>query len=352
MKKINLLVLLASAILLMACGKGMNTSAANTDSQGKEKGRVKFILEIDEPEPVNDLSNQYQDTDFAKAMADAKEILADRLDRFGVSWYNIKILDGNRRMSVEMSSEEDMERIRRLLQSAGNLEFWETYASQEVAPYIFRLDSELAALSSDNADAEKATPESSAAGDHPLLSKLYGGGPRQDRGCVVLFAHEKDTAAINKMLHSDMGNAVFPADLKFLWGAKPTDMFRGQKHIFELYAIRMTGDGDQAPIGGNVVKKAKAEFSQVNEKPVVTIWLNDNSARKWAEFTERNVGLPVVFVLDDLVYSAPVVMNKITGGVTQMSGNFTVEDTEDMANTLNSGRITVPLRIVEEDVIK
>ena len=184
------------------------------------------------------------------------------------------------------------------------------------------------------------------------MSKLYGGGPRQDRGCVVLFAHEKDTAAINKMLHSDMGNAVFPADLKFLWGAKPTDMFRGQKHIFELYAIRMTGDGDQAPIGGNVVKKAKAEFSQVNEKPVVTIWLNDNSARKWAEFTERNVGLPVVFVLDDLVYSAPVVMNKITGGVTQMSGNFTVEDTEDMANTLNSGRITVPLRIVEEDVIK
>lgn len=349
MKKINLLVLLASAILLMACGKGMNTSAANTYSQGKEKGGVRIILEIDESEP----SNQYQDTDFAKAMADAKEVLADRLDRFGVSWYNIQILDGNRRMSVEMSSEEDMARIRRLLQSAGNLEFLETYASQEVAPYIFRLDSELAALSSDNADAEKTTPESSAAGDHPLLSKLYGGGPRLDRGCIVLFAHEKDTAAINKMLHSDIAkNLDFPADLKFLWGAKPTDMFLGQKHIFELYAIRMTGDGDQAPIGGDVVKKAKAEFSQVNEKPVVTIWLNDNSARAWAEFTERNVGLPVVFVLDDLVYSAPVVMNKITGGVTQMSGNFTVEDTEDMANTLNSGRITVPLRIVEEDVIK
>ena len=400
------------------------------------KGGMNVQLEVDVPELVNNLAQQSQDPDFTKAMeaakkdwlkdsskdfidlfdsyytnnqhplagvfaaqipevevntsnadvkkilhdkiketiADAKNVIANRVDKFGVVQPNIQIIDGDRRIMVEMPGVKDPSRMRKLLEGSANLEFWETYTSQEVAPYLAKLNSALAAAESETAEtqkadaeseqkeekkdsltkdeAPKAAPKSSVGNANPLLSKVYGGGLRQDAGCVVLFAHEKDMDAISKMIHSDIAKDLdFPNDLKLLWGAKPTDLFPGQKHIYELYAIRMTGDGGHAPIEGDVVTGAKDDFNQMSGKPVVTMQMNDEGSREWAKLTEKNIKKPVAVVLDDLVYSAPVVQNKISGGNTEISGNFTVEDTKDLANTLKSGRMKAPVRIVQEEVV-
>ncbi len=319
----------------------------------------------------------------AETVADAKNVITNRIDQFGVVQPNIQMLEGQEgRIMVEMPGVKDPERMRKLLQGSANLEFWETYASQEIAPYIQQLDGRLAsgestdttkveekaaetavaAADTTKADTAKAAPKADKklasakdkeeemkafAKDHPLLSML---NIRGDQYCVVGYANEADTAAINALLHSELAKSVLPNDVKLLWSAKPAEN-AVKKRTYELYCLRMTGVGERAPLEGDVIESAKDDFDHFTGRPVVTMQMNDDGAREWANLTKKNIGKPVAIVLDNLVYSAPNVNQEITGGNSQISGSFTVEDTKDLSNTLKSGRMKAPVRIVQEEVV-
>ena len=324
-----------------------------------------------------------------ETVADAKNVITNRIDQFGVVQPNIQMLEGQEgRIMVEMPGVKDPERMRRLLQGSANLEFWETYTSQEIAPYLQQLDSRLANGETEVADKEEVKDEAAAEvkdstavkedkgltlgdnktadakkadekedtkklaqkaeAEHPLLSKL---GVNADQYCVVGMANVVDTAAINAYIYSELAKSVLPADVKLLWSAKPSDRIPNNKRIYELYCLRMTGTGDRAPLEGDVIESAKDEFDHFTNRPVVTMQMNEDGAREWANLTKKNIGKPVAIVLDNLVYSAPNVNQEITGGNSQISGSFTVEDTKDLANTLKSGRMKAPVRIVQEEVV-
>jgi SecD/SecF fusion protein len=318
-----------------------------------------------------------------ETITDAKNVITNRVDKFGVVQPNIQVIEGQSRIMVEMPGVKDPVRMRKLLQGSANLEFWETAPSQDIYSAIMDIDQRLAnanvpadtskvnkdeAQKADEAKAKEseaakklAEMQKAQTNANPLLSKVFEATGEDkmkhkmlfsDAGCIVLMAHEKDTAAINKMIHSSIAKQILPHDVKLLWGAKPTDRPGiNNKRVFELYSIRMTGNGDRAPIEGDVVVSSKDDFDHFTGKPVVTMQMNQDGAREWANLTKKNVGKPVAIVLDDLVYSAPNVINEITGGNTQISGNFTVEDTKDLANTLKSGRMKAPVRIVQEEVV-
>ena len=321
-------------------------------------------------------------------------VLRTRIDRFGVVQPNIQKIEGqNGRIMVELPGIKEPERVRKLLQGSANLEFWETYDAPQVAPYLSQLNaalrnggaaakadtlkadttaaaepaaataeakqdaaktdstksaaSVLAQMgkgdSNDKAAAAKATEE--AKKENPLFAMLQPTGAQ--RGCMVGLAQALDTAEINALLHSETAKQIFPADLSLKWGVKSMDK---AGKIFELYAIRTTGQNGRAPLEGEVVTEAKDEFDQYGN-PVVTMKMNTEGARKWAALTEANVNHCVAVVLDNLVYSAPNVMNKIDGGSTQISGSFTTTETKDLANVLQSGKMPAPASIIQEDIV-
>ena len=327
-------------------------------------------------------------TKVQETVDDAKNVITNRIDQFGVVQPNIQKLDGQEgRIMVEMPGVKNPERMRKLLQGSANLEFWETYTSKEIAPYLQQLNARLAnnAGTDNKADADTTKTETAKAetapdtakavaeagkkeiklGDaaakaddkaneelmakqNPLFSKL---NVMADNYCVVGMAHANDTAAVNAMLRSEEAKQVLPSDVKLVWSAKPDDRIAGNKHIFDLYCLRMTGTNGRAPLEGDVIESAKDDFDHFNGRPVVTMQMNETGAREWANLTKKNIGKPVAIVLDDLVYSAPNVNDEITGGNSQISGSFTVEDTKDLANTLKSGRMKAPVRIVQEEVV-
>ena len=262
-------------------------------------------------------------------------------------------------------------------------EFWETYDAPQVAPYLSQLNAALrnggtVAADSVQADttavaeaepvaekadssknttsvlaqvnkgeeaavANKATEE--AKKENPLFAMLQPSGAPS--GCTVGYAQALDTAEINSLLNSDVAKQIFPADLSLKWGVKSYDP---AGKVFVLYAIRTTGPNGRAPLEGEVVTEAKDEFDQYGN-PIVTMKMNTEGARKWAAITEANVNHCVAVVLDNLVYSAPNVMNKIDGGNTQISGNFTTTETKDLANVLQSGKMPAPASIIQEDIV-
>lgn len=311
-------------------------------------------------------------------------VLRTRIDRFGVVQPNIQKIEGqNGRIMVELPGIKEPERVRKLLQGSANLEFWETYDAPQVAPYLSQLNAALrnggvVATDSVPADttavaeteqveekvdssknatsvlaqvnkgdeaavASKATE--AAKKENPLFAMLQPTGAQ--RGCMVGLAQALDTAEINALLNSEVAKQIFPADLSLKWGVKSMDK---AGKIFELYAIRTTGQNGRAPLEGEVVTEAKDEFDQYGN-PVVTMKMNTEGARKWAALTEANVNHCVAVVLDNLVYSAPNVMNKIDGGNTQISGNFTTTETKDLANVLQSGKMPAPASIIQEDIV-
>lgn len=311
-------------------------------------------------------------------------VLRTRIDRFGVVQPNIQKIEGQSgRIMVELPGIKEPERVRKLLQGSANLEFWETYDAPQVAPYLSQLNAALrnggvVATDSVQADttavaeteqveekvdssknatsvlaqvnkgdeaavASKATE--AAKKENPLFAMLQPTGAQ--RGCMVGLAQALDTAEINALLNSEVAKQIFPADLSLKWGMKSMDK---AGKIFELYAIRTTGQNGRAPLEGEVVTEAKDEFDQYGN-PVVTMKMNTEGARKWAALTEANVNHCVAVVLDNLVYSAPNVMNKIDGGNTQISGNFTTTETKDLANVLQSGKMPAPASIIQEDIV-
>ena len=319
------------------------------------------------------------------AIDNSFNVVRTRIDKFGVVQPNIQKLEGQQgRIMVEMPGISQPERMRKMLQGSANLEFWETYNSEEIAPYLQQLDTRLAngdheveakdSVAADSAKKEVAKAEPAKAapklnlkkGDeakskinpeeqsaaaikaHPLLARLQL-VPGQGLSTVG-YASVRDTAAINKLIYSALAKQVLPSDLKLLWSAKPADHLN-VKNIYELHALKVTTSTGRAPLEGDVITDAKDEFEPTTGAPCVSMKMNTEGARRWAQMTKANVGKAIAIVLDGVVYSAPRVNGEIDGGSSQITGNFTIEDTKDLANTLKSGRMPAPARIVQEEVV-
>ena len=311
----------------------------------------------------------------ASAIDNSYNVVTNRIDQYGVVQPNIQKLEGQEgRLMVEMPGIREPERMRKLLQGSANLEFWETYNNQEITPYLTQLDQRLAngetKVDTAATDSTKkvqakaaATPKfalnknNAAKGEdaqmdamkkmHPLLSMLQT--IPGNALSLVGYASVRDTAAINKIIYSQLAKQIFPSDLKLLWGAKPAEGLN-KKNVFELYALKVTTADGRAPLEGDVVTFAKDEFDQ-HGRPQVSMTMNSEGAREWAALTKANAGKAIAIVLDGVVYSAPNVKGEITGGQSVISGNFTIEDTKDLANTLKSGRMPAPAKIVQEEVV-
>ena len=320
------------------------------------------------------VNTQTSDGDVEKALREevnsaidnSYNIVRNRIDQFGVVQPNIQKLEGQEgRLMVEMPGIREPERMRKLLQGSANLEFWETWDNSEIAPKLRDLNSRLANGGKEKSDTTKkdeakkpvlAGKNKSNDNDvalaaekkaNPLFSRLQ----LAPEGSLSLvgYANVRDTAAVNKMIYSPLAKQILGPDVKLLWGAKPADGLQ-QKNIFELYAIKVTTSDGRAPLEGDVITDAKDQFDNFG-KPEVSMTMNSEGAREWAALTKANVGKAVAIVLDGVVYSAPRVKQEIDGGQSSISGNFTIEDTKDLANTLKSGRMPAPAKIVQEEVV-
>ncbi len=321
------------------------------------------------------------------AVDNSFNVVRNRIDKFGVVQPNIQKLEGQSgRIMVEMPGIKEPERVRKLLQGSANLEFWETYNSQEITPLLAQLNQRYAIqggeVVEDSVAVEPAAETAEAAADTTkaaagdLAAKLAKKDAKADNSkaieaakkqnplfsifqptqgntlAVVGYANARDTAEINKIIYSDLAARIFPAELKLRWGAKAED-FGGQNtrgDIFELYALKITEPSGRAPLEGDVITNAKDDFDQMGH-PSVSMQMNSDGARRWSQITKQNIGKAVAIVLDDAVYSAPRILTQIDGGNSQITGNFTIEDTKDLANTLNSGKMPAPTRIVQEEVV-
>ena len=316
------------------------------------------------------------------AIDNSYNVLRTRIDRFGVAQPNIQALEGKMgRIMVELPGIKEPERVRKLLQGSANLEFWETFDAKEIVPYLSSVDNRLrdilavesGAASADSVAADTVavaqasaisaadslaaalkgeTASNSAAmeqmkKEHPLASVLQLNP--NGYGSVVGYADYKDTAQVNQYLAMKEVKEMLPKDLRLKWGVKAAD-FDKQGRIFELYAIKSTERNGRAPLEGDVITDAKDEYDQFN-KPCVSMSMNTDGARRWAVLTKNNVGKAIAIVLDGYVYSAPNVNGEITGGHSQITGNFTPEVTKDLANVLKSGKMPAPARIVQEDIV-
>lgn len=311
----------------------------------------------------------------ASAIDNSYNVVTNRIDQYGVVQPNIQKLEGQEgRLMVEMPGIREPERMRKLLQGSANLEFWETYNNQEITPYLVQLDQRLAngetKVDTAATDSTKkvqtkaaATPKfalnkgNAAKGEdaqmaalkkmHPLLSMLQT--IPGDALSLVGYANVRDTADINKIIYGQLAKQILPSDLKLLWSAKPEDGLN-KKNVYGLYALKVTSSDGRARLEGDVVTTAKDDFDE-HGRPRVSMTMNSEGAREWAALTKANVGKAIAIVLDGVVYSAPRVTGEIAGGQSSISGNFTIEDTKDLANTLKSGRMPAPAKIVQEEVV-
>ena len=321
------------------------------------------------------------------AIQNSFNVLRTRIDRFGVVQPNIQKLAQPGRILIELPGIKEPERVRKLLQGSANLEFWETYESSELLPVLAQINNEYAALNAANeaaAPAEKEVVEvkeeaapatedladlvenldaDSAAAEvdqeaqiaeykknNPLFGIL---APSVDqagqafRGPVVGTAHYVDTAKVNAMLNSQIAKSIMPRDARFYWTVKAVDEAGS---YYQLVALKAQRDG-RASLEGDVITDARADFSQTSAYANVSMSMNAEGAKTWQRLTKDNIGKSVAIVLDGYVYSFPTVQNEIAGGNSQITGNFTVEEAKDLANTLKSGKMPAPARIIEESVV-
>ena len=352
-------------------------------------------------ESTNEQVVEVIDTEVEDAIDRSFNILRTRIDKFGVNQPNIQRLKGTGRIQIELPGIDNPDRVRNLLQGMANLEFWEVWSPQEFSPYFVQLgqyldkqqqagklnlgttgntpDKDAVAASATTPatvqDANEdvlaqaaATPgDSSAAGDSTAIAAttpadtnataaLDSTAAQQTGVLASLFtqmpsgigANVRDTAKINDIFSRPEVRAIFPPNMKFLWGVKPISGDNRQEFV-EFYAIKK-GRGGNAPMTGDVINDARQDFDQTG-RPEISMTMNPTGAKKWARLTGDNVGRQVAIVLDNYVYSAPVVQGEITGGNSSISGNFTVEEAQDLANILKAGKMPAPTRIVEEAVV-
>ena len=326
------------------------------------------------------------------AIDNSFNVLRTRIDRFGVVSPNIQRLETAGRILVELPGVKEPERVRKLLQGSANLEFWETYELPEIYQQLVAADNVLASiLSASESDStqvapaaeEKAAEASDAqanvseadsllaeigqetatdtqadqsmeefAKQHPLFALLqisqYNG--QLAPGATVGIAQAKDMEKINEYLNMKQVKEVLPRNLALKWGVKAIDE---REQFFELYALKVTNRDGSPALGGDVVTDANADFMQQagRTEQMVNMVMNAEGAKEWARLTKENIGHQIAIVLDEMVYSAPRVNDEITGGRSQITGNFTPEEAKDLANVLKSGKMAASVHIVQEDVV-
>ena len=315
------------------------------------------------------------------AIQNSFNVLRTRIDRFGVVQPNIQKLAQPGRILIELPGIKEPERVRKLLQGSANLEFWETYEASELLPMLSQINREFAATSvaeapeaEEEAKAEEAPKaegdelaemlgDSAAATEadqaaqiaeykknNPLFAVLnpsVNQAGQAYRGPVVGTVHYVDTAKVNAMLNSQIAKAILPRDARFYWTVKAIDEAGS---YFNLVALKAQRDG-RASLEGDVITDARADFSQLSAYANVSMSMNAEGAKTWQRLTKDNIGKSVAIVLDGYVYSFPTVQSEIAGGNSQITGNFTVEEAKDLANTLKSGKMPAPARIIEESVV-
>lgn len=309
------------------------------------------------------------------AITRAYQIIQARVDKFGVANPNIQRLPGSGRIQIELPGVDNPERVRRLLTGAAKLEFTEVYRLNELAPAIegigaYLLREETARKAALKASTTSAPAAGSATkGANSLESQLAQGAKKdssaskdtaaaaaQGTALTQLFipvgqdqlgVYLKDTARANAVLNEAEVRALFPADVFVAWDRKTFKATDG-KEILPLYFLKKPAG--RAPLEGDVITDAANDYDD-RGRPEVTMNMNAEGARKWKNLTAANINRPVAILLDNLVYTAPNVQNEIPNGRSSISGNFTVEETKDMANVLKAGKLPAPTNIVEESVV-
>ena len=322
------------------------------------------------------------------AIDNSFKVLRTRIDKFGVASPNIQLQQGTNRILIELPGVNDEDRVRKLLQGSAKLEFWETYDNMEIYPMLENVNSALAstvretkketATTADSAAADSTdagllaalgagqdstatdSSESQLALQNPLFNVLRpatGLGPNNQPmlapGPIVGYAQLRDTAKVNDFLADPAVQQIIPANVKLLWSVKPSPRTPEQ---LELYAVKPTGVEAGPVLAGNVITDAKDDFDPQSNSPMVTMYMNSEGAREWRRITasasaDPNNKRAIAIVLDGVVYSAPTVQGEIPNGVSQITGNFTIEDTKDLANVLKAGRLPTTAKIVEEAIV-
>ena len=302
------------------------------------------------------------------AVANSFNVLRNRIDRFGVTQPSIQKLGNSGRILVELPGVKEPERVRKLLQGTASLEFWTTFENAEITPYLAEANQLLAGiLAEENAPAAEAAP----AAEKDIVAEELGSTEKEDAnmeaykaanplyavlspvqqnsGACIGYATSADTAKVNRYLAMPQVAALFPAEFRPMWGVKPVG---NSENIYELVAIKASSRDGQAPLDGSVITNANVTYSQqTNGEPKVSMSMNAEGANVWAHLTKDNIGKQIAIVLDGTVYSYPVVNSEISGGNSEISGHFTVEEATDLVNVLKSGKLPAPATIVQEQVV-
>ena len=330
------------------------------DVKNKSKATNEEIISLLKEEAKSAIDNSYQ-------------VVERRVNQFGVAQPNIQKVAGTGRILVELPGVKEPERVRKLLQGTASLEFWETYTAQEIQPYLQELnetvrlqnealestegktaevkdepqeekslESELAAASDEQANQTEDYLRKS----NPVFSRLqmFGGN-----SALLGVAHYRDTAQINTWIAEN--RSLFPGDFVPAWSFKA---FEGENVIpdtyFELIALK-SHVGKGPALDGKYISSAVVNYNQMTGAPEVSMAMNSKGAIEWENITGENIGRQIAIVMDGQVYSYPNVQNKISGGNSSISGHFTQQDADDLANVLKSGKLSTPARIVQEQVV-
>jgi SecD/SecF fusion protein len=312
------------------------------------------------------------DTEVENAIGRSFNILRTRIDRFGTSQPNIQRIAGSGRIQIELPGADNQERVRNLLQGVAKLQFWEVLELNEYGGSIEEVNqawvadqkNKTATVEADSTATDSTATDSLSVEDslrNVLEKQLEQIDPLNNANASIsplinlrkvdygLIYDVLDTAIVNRILKNERYKSFLPKDLRLLWGVKPTKAEDGSE-ILELYAIKLRKGSDQAPLEGDVVTDARQTLDQTSQ-PAVSMQMNADGARKWRNLTAENIGRRIAVVLDDYVYTAPVVNGEIPNGQSEISGNFTLLEAQDLANILKSGSLPAPTQIVEESII-
>jgi SecD/SecF fusion protein len=327
------------------------------------KDKINFTLTDEEVKPI--LKEEIKGS-----INTAFEVLRNRIDRFGVTSPNIQRIGESGRVLIELPGAKDIDRVKKLLQSTAELQFWETYDNTETANFFVQANTKLAEIIKVEEKLIETEVDSTVTKDseidellgeekdsidaktvNPLFAVMYPSIPQNEnqKSSIVGTASIKDTAVVNKYLAMKEVRVLLPSEMrytKFLWDAKPIE----NTEVINLYAIKSNRE-DRAPIEGDVVSDASQVFDQLGIHPQVSMTMNSRGTKQWAKMTEENVNQFVAVVLDDYVYSAPNVNEPIPTGRTSISGNFSIEEAQDLANALKSGKLPASARIIQSDVV-
>ena len=341
-------------------------------SNGKRLAEIFGTYEMKDkigPESTDEQVIEVIRAESESAISNSFNVLRNRIDRFGVTQPNIQKLGNSGRILVELPGVKEPERVRKLLQGTASLEFWATYDNAEIEGFLSEANSVLAEIlavqepvaevaeqvaeSDDLLAAELQNNANDAALEaelkrNPLFAVLQPSGARGN-ACIG-YAHYADTAKINKYLAMPQIKSLFPPEFKPMWGVKASPFFAGE-NVFELVAIKATSRDGKAPLDGGSVTDARVQYGNTGGNPEVSMTMNAEGANTWARLTKDNIGKQIAIVLDGMVYSYPTVQNEISGGSSQITGNFTLEEAEDLANVLKSGKLPAPATIIQEQVV-